>query len=676
MQTPTPSSPPVGTLPGELPPEPGEDGQFTLDGSGQGVTVALGAMLRKEFDFDEGQRRHQEEEWLKDLRQYKGVYDPDKLAKMHPKRSKAFIRLTRMKVRGTDGRMGDMLFPAGDNNWDLEKPNFDDLDPEKHTLALAQAFQRRGITDPAAQQAFAPEQVKEAIAEVAEEARSGMRKEIIDQLNQGGYEGVSRDVMHSGHLYGTGILKGPVTGRNYTKKWKLTQVAAGVMQYVMTEEEEKFPFFEMRPVWNIYPDAYGCAIGETEHVWDRHTLTRGDLKKLAKRNGVKVELVNAHLATYPEGDAKMRWWEVELQALGLRWSEGQPKNRFELLERWGVLTGKQLREAGLTDKITEEQCEDEFACTCWMLGQEVIRAVLEPLPRATNPFKFYYYENDESSIWGTSLPFVYRDNQEGFNSAIRVTVDNAAIAGGPQIEVNRDLLDDEDDPEDIFAYRVWVRSGQGAEAMAPAVRVHEIPSYVQQNLELVNLFKSIGDEVTNAQSYTYGEPGKNVANTVGGLSMLMGQSNISLKDQAKQWDDGITVPFMQDMLDWNMKNNKREEIKGDHRVVARGTSALVAKEVRSHSLAAFRASTGNPVDGPFTNRRYLLREEAKALDLDADEAVPDELDGDDLPPQLKGAGVPPGAVPPGAAPGGPGQIPAKGPAEQGASAAQAVAVAS
>ena len=680
MSTPTHDSPPVGTLPGEMPPDPNDTIVVEGDPNRAGLQN-LGALLRAEFDFSEGQRRYQEELWLKDLRQYKGVYDPEKLAKMHPKRSKAFIRLTRMKVRGTDARMGDLLFPAGDQNWELDKPSFDDLNPADHAMDLALALIKRGIPPDQVQvaaQGMGAAEVKEALSEVAEAARVAMRDEIMDQLEQGNYEAVSRDVLHSGHLYGTGILKGPVSGRRYTKRWKPTQVQ-GALVYAMVEEEEKFPHAEMRPVWNVYPDPFAVTIGDCEYVWDRHTLTRGDLRKLTKRAGFKdkAAFITSYLNDHPEGDAKMRWWEVEMMALGERWAVGQPKNRFELLERWGMLTGKMLRENGLQDKISEDRADDEFACTLWLLGNQVVRIALEPLERATNPFKLYYYENDESSIWGSSLPFVYRDNQEGFNSAIRVTVDNAAVAGGPQVEVNRDLLDDEDDIEDIFPFRVWARTGSGAEAMAPAVRVYEVPSYVQQNLELVQVFKQLGDEVTTAQSYTYGDPGKNAANTVGGLSMLLGQSGIALKDQAKQWDDGITAPFITDMVDWNMQHSKRADVKGDHKVVARGTSALVAKEIRAHALAQFRTTTANPVDGPFTGRRYLLREEAKALDLDADKAVPDRLDADDLPPRLEG--VMPGA--PGMAPPGPpgappvGGPPAAGPAVQGASPQQAAAVA-
>ena len=65
----------------------------------------LGIEIAKWFSEAERDRRDVEQRWLKDLRQYRGEYDPDIKAKMHPKRSKAsnpvLILLTCMRERVT-----------------------------------------------------------------------------------------------------------------------------------------------------------------------------------------------------------------------------------------------------------------------------------------------------------------------------------------------------------------------------------------------------------------------------------------------------------------------------------------------------------------------------------------------------------------------------------------------
>jgi DNA-binding protein YbaB len=252
-----------------------------------------------------------------------------------------------------------------------------------------------------------------------------------------------------------------------------------------------------------------------------------------------------------------------------------------------------------------------------------------------------YFEKDESSFWGIGIPSIMRDPQQLFNSAIRMMVDNAAITSGPQIEVNNDLLEEEEDVENIVPFRIWTRSGTGADAVAPAMRVYQIESHTAEFIEMARLFMEFGDEATALPKFTYNEPDAGAAQTVGGLSMLMGQANITLKDIAKNWDDGITTPFITDLYHFNMQFSDDTSVKGDMEIIARGASSLVAKEIRSHALDAFAASTLNPVDLPWIKTGELLRQRARARDLPVDDIVKtdDEFEKDQesggLPPQAQ-----------------------------------------
>ena len=90
----------------------------------------LAHKLNDMFQTVEADRREYEKRWLKDLRQYKGEYDPEVLANIHPKRSKAFMRLTRTKVKTVNSRMMDLLFPAnGEKNWSINPSAQVHLDP-------------------------------------------------------------------------------------------------------------------------------------------------------------------------------------------------------------------------------------------------------------------------------------------------------------------------------------------------------------------------------------------------------------------------------------------------------------------------------------------------------------------------------------------------------------------
>jgi hypothetical protein len=148
--------------------------------------------------------------------------------------------------------------------------------------------------------------------------------------------------------------------------------------------------------------------------------------------------------------------------------------------------------------------------------------------------------------------------------------------------------------------------------------VIEIPDKTARFQELMRMFMDLSDEVTTVPRYTYGQAdGAAVSKTVGGLSMLMGQANISLKDLAKNWDDGVTTPFIKSIYAWNMQFSDDEDVKGDYDVIARGASSLVAKELRANALSQF--TTDLMMAAPnIAKVRELFSERARNLDLDPD----------------------------------------------------------
>ena len=237
------------------------------------------------------------------------------------------------------------------------------------------------------------------------------------------------------------------------------------------------------------------------------------------------------------------------------------------------------------------------------------------------PYFFYYYDKDETSIFGEGIPSIMSDVQELINSAFRAMLDNAAISAGPQIEVNLDLMSEDEDPRDVYPFKVWMRTGEGADAANPAIRVFQLPSYTTEFERMIELFRSYGDEVTSIPRQMWGEPSGAAGRTASGLSMLMGSANITIKDQVKNFDDGITKPFISAMYHWNMKFNSDSDIKGDYAVQARGTSSLIAKEIRAQSLINFAQITNNQVDLGTVKRPNIIRSIADALDLSDDNLV-------------------------------------------------------
>jgi sulfur transfer complex TusBCD TusB component (DsrH family) len=288
-------------------------------------------------------------------------------------------------------------------------------------------------------------------------------------------------------------------------------------------------------------------------------------------------------------------------------------------ERWGFLDVEKAKELApnVTDKVWEMMGR-EVACNTWQVEGVIIKAVLSPIEGADLPYYFYYYDKDETSIFGDGIPRIMRDPQMLYNASIRAMLDNAAISAGPIIEANIDLLADGEDPLELYPFRVFQRTGEGLEAGQKAIHVTKLPSYTKEFLGLVEFFQETADESTTIPRSLHGSQntGGGANQTATGMSMLIGASNITLKDQVQFFDDGVTKPFIKSMYFWNMEFNGKENIKGDFNIVARGTKSLIAKEVKMEQINQFLQITQNDSDLKYIKRDILLRELAEIFDLD------------------------------------------------------------
>lgn len=568
----------------------------------------LGNAHLKEFDEARTFRLETEQRWLDDLRQYKGIYDAATLQRLKDKkRSMLYLRLSRAKVKSLNARLSDMLFPAGDKNWTITATPMPTLDEEMYADEIAQLRQR---AQEAGQQ-LSPTAIESAIREVARDCAARMEKTVNDQLEEGGYESVCRKVIASGNMYGTGILKGPLGSPQMTRRWRRMQG-----QWVLEDRKVVKPHFAFVPLWYYYPDPLATEREQCRYEFDARPATASDIAKLRRDDAYMPEQIDKVLSTYPNGNVnQLELWEQSLRELSKdQVNKPNPTGRFRIMERWGTIKASTLKAAGLP---VEDESVD-YEAQVWQVGHIVIRIDINPFDSGSRPFKLFYFDKDESSIWGEGMCSIMRDTERGANTSVRAMVDNAAMAAVPNLEVNTRLMPEEQDLDTFTSGRVWHRTGSAADAQYPAVRVIDIPIRTAEFAQLLKLFMELGDEVTTVPRFTYGgTDGAAVSKTVGGLSMLMGQANISLKDLAKNWDDGITEPFIGDCYDWNMQFNDDPTIKGDHEVTARGSSSLVAKEIRSNALAGFTADLIKMAPD-LAKVRELFEERARNLDLDPD----------------------------------------------------------
>ena len=573
---------------------------------------SLATKIKDRFKSAETARKEVEQRWLKDLRQYRGQYDPEVLQRIHPNRSRAFIRITRTKVKTVDSRLVDLLFPAnGDSNWSIRPTVIPELSNE-HMRSIIQMIQQSGA------QQVTRDMVDTAVKQFADDKATRMGRQITDQLSKMNYRDTLRSVIHSGNLYGTGILKGPMIMLSKTQSYIQTESKNDSTSWKLETKDQLLPYIESVPVWDFYPDMSSYCIEDCRYAIQRHKMNKRQLLDLSKRSDFMSDKISDYVEQQSEGDWEDKYFDSQLKEIGERTSTkfGQKKGerKYEILEYWGFLDASDLEDIGAT--VPEELRGDlEIAANVWVLGDKVIKAAVSHLGDLQWPFFLYYYDKDETSIFGEGIPTILRDIQELVNSAFRAMLDNAAIAAGPQFEVNMDLISEDEDPTDIHPFKVWLRTGEGQEAATPAVRVMEMPSHTNEFLGMCQAFENYADEVTTIPRYMWGDNAPGIGRTASGMSMLMGSANITIKDQVKNFDDGISKPFITAMYHWNMKFNDDDVIKGDYDITAEGMSSLVAKEVYSQSLMQFAQITNNPVYQPMVRHDVMLKSIADSLEL-------------------------------------------------------------
>ncbi len=564
-------------------------------------TQPLGPYLLTEFAEAERLRRDVEQRWLKDLRQYRGIYEPEVQARIKG-RSNTFGKKTRTKVRAVNDRVYDLQFPAGgQSNYKIEPtPEPEIAKSIKDTII--NALKARFGQDPSSNQ------IREAVKAYAETASGRMQSTIEDQLIQAHYRTEAKKAIHDGNLYGTGIIKGPLVDVVTRERF-----SADGDSWVAVAEQKYIPFITHVPLWKFFPDMLATDIEDCRYTWERHRLTKSKLMELAENPSFDGEVIIRYSKTSPSRIRKD--YEQEVESIGLR-PNAPMDGTYELLERWGWI------DPDVTPIGCE--CEEMVFANVWMTPMgEIVKFAPNPVRGMKYPYHFYYYDKDETSIFAEGLATIMRDEQDSYNAARRATYDNLAITAGPQVEVFANQIDPRCRPSQLGPFYIWWRTS--GENQYPAVRAINFESHVAELSAVAQQADREIDEVTALPKYLYGDnPNGGAAATASGMSMLMGQANIGVKAQVQSFDDGITTPFMQGMVAWNMQFNADPSIKGDFSIKATGAGSLVAKEVRTQVLASFTANLTS-MEQQYIKWDKLAAEKARAADLENIIMSPDEI---------------------------------------------------
>ena len=608
--------------------------------------------IRQRFQQSETSRLYDEKRWLKAYRNYRGLYGPE-MAFRESEKSKVFVKITKTKVLAAFGQIIEVLFSSGkfpigirptavpegvDEYAHIAKlnqpgqppaqpngqaqPNGEDTEspygfagdgsnlPKGATAEslmkdLAQKYKELGF-----EEGPAPDLKSMPQIEPADIAAGQMQKLIHDQLEDSEAIKILRHVFFEMALLGTGILKGPFT----TEK---TQYAFSSDQETGTtaamERSKVVPSIEAVSCWNFYADPNSTNMNDAEYVIQRHSFNREQFAALAKKPLFNLDAIRECLETGP--NYQTRGYESSLY--DRENVQSLYKNRFEVLEYWGVITKDIAKQLNLDfdDEL------DVVSINAWICGNKILRCVENPFSPKRIPYMVCPYELNPYQFFGVGIPENMQDSQQVMNGHARMAIDNLALSGNLVFDIDETLLAPGQDMK-VFPGKIFRRqSGQ------PGQAIHGVkfPNTSNENLMLFDRFRQLADEATGIPSYSHGTTGvQSTTRTAAGMSMLMGAAALSIKTVIKNIDDYLLKPLGEALFYWNMQFNvDRPEIKGDLDIKAQGTSSLMQKEVRSQRLMTFMQTASNPSLAPFVKWHTCLKEVAKSLDIDPEQLIND-----------------------------------------------------
>lgn len=548
-------------------------------------------------------------------------------------RSTVVLNITRPYVDAAAARVADMLLPTDDAPWAIAPTP---LPAQAWTAAAAPEAVSPGMEGappappdapampgmptgaaPPAQPAPSPEQVAQLQqqTQIASAKQSAERatEQINDWLVECQWHGEVRKVIEDCARLGTGILKGPTPRVVQLRAMRQDEQAGGM---VLEVQETIAPHSKRISPWNFFPDsACGENVQDGSGTWERETLSAKALRELKKSPGYLAHQIDLALEEGPKGtnDTAGRGFD----------QKASDRDVYTVWYYHGVADRTDLEVA----QVDVPESGDVTAyCVVTMVNSRVIKAALNPLDSGDLPYDVMPWQQKEGLPYGTGVAMQINVPQRMLTGAVRNLMDNAGLTSGPQIAMRRGAIEPADGRWELTPRKMWwIKDDAEVQAVDQAFKIFNIPTMQQELNNIVQFAIKMAEDVTGMPALMQGQ-GTNAPDTLGGMQMLQNNAGTVLRRMARLFDDRITEPHIRRYYEWLMLYGDDEDAKGDFQIDARGSSALVEREMQNQAIVQMGQMVANPAFGIdpekwFTEMlksqrldpaRFLMDEERKA----------------------------------------------------------------
>jgi hypothetical protein len=516
-------------------------------------------------------------------------------------RSRVVINIVRPKVDQAVARMCEILFPVDDRNWGLKPTPLPDL--------AEMVGNNAETVDPMTGEPTGMTANEEAqlVMQAAKEAATAMERSIDDSLTECKYNGESRKGIEDGVRLGTMVMYGPFPARQTSKAWLPQPDGTQVMQI----NESIVPASMRLDPWDVFFDpSCGNDHQRGRGFFFRRNVTRKELRQLVNLPGFDTDAIREVLREKPNR---------------VRVAEGRvlrDQIKEDSYEMWTYHGEIEPEEMEMLSSRTGDPLTDVSFGVLVIVNDKVIGAMESWVADHTLPVDVWCWRKSDSSPYGYGLPDELESQQRVVNSAWRQVMDNGRTSLGGQIVMKKGMVIPQNNSWEITPNKIWLAKDDMAD-VRQAFSVFEFNSHLQELLAIAQAAMQFADVESSMPQIMGGEQGS-APETVGGMVMLYNNANAVLRQRVKLYDDSVTRPHIGRYYDWKMCNESDPAIKGDFEIDARGSTALIERDIQNQALLNLANITNNPRYIPHLKEREELKAILKAFKVNPDEIMKPE----------------------------------------------------
>jgi hypothetical protein len=579
---------------------------------------------------------------LKNVRQRKGEYDPDKLAEIRSvEQPEIFLNVTDTKCYNGIAWIKDIVIQPSMRIFAVDPTPIPELPPqikEQITQGVVRQFldmavsqaQQTGMAIPSEMlRTYIQQQSEEidirvhaAIIKKAKQMAEDVADQIDDHFTEGGFYKALEQAIDDIVAVKNGFIKGPIFRKERVRRTNQDPMTGKISR---TVEERIVPQYDRRSPFSIFPSPRSTGI-DNGYLFDVITITPRQLNGLIGVEGFKEDEIRAVLKEFNDGELKSDWIGLSSESLeGLGQDiDDDANSKAETiygLELWDEASGEDLLKWGMTTEDIPDSANHYPVCV-WVINKHIIKAMLYYDKLGRKPYSMTGFRTNNDSFWYTPIPELIADCQQVCNACARNILANIGIGALPMIDLNVDRLEPNASRK-VWPGRVFPTTDEQMGAGSKAVNFYQPTMVTDQLTNVYHTFSKIADEHSGVPAWTHGDTSVGGAgNTSSGLSQLITQAARGIRSVVRNIDLDLIVPTLERHYDYLLDNFEIYGLMGDYKLSAKGTSALIAKEQQSMRKSEFLNYTQNPVDiqliGP-ENRRKMLFDVAKSLGIDLDE---------------------------------------------------------